>query len=224
MLPFPAPPAGPAAALLTRLRRFVLRRRRLLAALLCCAAAGTAVQALLPPEQGRISLVVASADLPAGALLTAQDLRTVATASSAAPPGSFTAAAQVSGRRLATPLKQGSPLVQTSLVGPGLLTGAPPGSVAISVRPADPAIVQLLFPGQLVDVVLGSPDGQQTGAAPALLAADAPVLWTASDDDSAWPGSEGSGAVVVLAAAPDEAAALAAASASGSIHLILTGG
>lgn len=224
MLPFPAPHTGPAAALALRLRRFVLRRRRLIAALLCCAAAGTAVQALLPPDPGRALLVVAAADLPAGALLAAGDLQTVPQAASAIPPDSFSDPAQLSGRRLATPLRQGSPLMQTSLVGTGLLTGAPPDSVAVSVRPADPALVQLISPGQLVDVVLGGAEGDQGTGTAAVLAADAPVLWTASDGADSWPGSGEGGAVVVLAAAPGEAAALAAASGSGRIHLVLTGG
>ena len=150
--------------------------------------------------------------------------RASAVAAAAVPPGSFTAVAQLSGERLATPLKQGSPLMPTSLVGAGLLTGAPPGSVAVSVRPADPAIVQLLNPGQLVDVVLGHPDGLQPSGPPTVLAAGAPILWTAEDGAEAWPGAGDSGAVVVLAAAPGEAAALAAASGAGQVHLILTGG
>lgn len=230
MLPFSPPRSGPVPALtvrpwLVRLRRFGLRRRRLLAALLCCAAAGTAVQALLPPEAQTVSLIVTAADLPAGALLGAGDLRTVAVSASAAPPDSFATADQLSGRRLATPLKQGSPVMLTSLVGSGLLTGAPPGTVAVSVRPADPAIVQLLSPGQRVDVVLGSSDGMPgESVTPAVLASDAPVLWTAPDGASSWPGTGDGGAAVVLAAAPDEAAALAAASGTGLIHLVLTGG
>lgn len=206
------------------MKRFLLRRRRLLAALLCCAAAGTAVQALLPPETGELSLVVAAADIPAGTVLTEQDLRTAMVPATAAPPGSFTLSAQAAGHRLATPLKQGSPVLETSLVGTGLLTGAPPGSVAVAVRPADPALVHLLTPGQLVDVVLANPDAQPNPGGPALLAAGAPILWTAVDGDSAWPGSTETGALVVLAAAADQAAALAAASGSGQVHLILTGG
>jgi pilus assembly protein CpaB len=224
VLPFSAPHAGPAAAAALRLRRFLLRRRRLIAALLCCAAAGTAVQALLPPDPGEVSLVVTAADLPAGALLTARDLQTVPVAASGVPPGSFTDAAHLSGRRLATPLERGSPLMQTSLVGTGLLTGAPPGSVAVAVRPGDPALVQLISAGQLVDVILGGAEGEPGTASPVVLAADAPVLWTSPEGTGQWPGSEESGAVVVLAAAPAEAAALAAASGSGRIHLVLTGG
>ncbi|MET4058534.1 pilus assembly protein CpaB [Arthrobacter sp. UYP6] len=221
---FTAPKSRAASGLTIRLRRFVLRRRRLLAALLCCAAAGAAVQALLPPESGDYALVVSAADLPAGALLTSRDLRTVSVPAAAVPPDSFTSPAQASGRRLATPLKRGSPLMQTSLVGTGLLTGAPPGSVAVAVRPSDPVMVQMLSPGQLVDVVLGSPDGQLAADAPALLIAGAPVLWTAADTDSAWPASAETGAVVVLATAPEQAAALAAAAGSGQVHLILAGG
>ncbi len=139
-------------------------------------------------------------------------------------PDAFADPAQAAGRRLATPLKQGSPVLDTSLVGMGLLTGAPPGSVAVAVRPADPAMVQLLTPGQLVDVILAPSDGQQLPEGPARLATGAPILWTAADGASAWPGSSETDAMVVLAAAPDQAAALAAASGAGQVHLILTGG
>lgn len=207
------------------MKRFLLRRRRLLAALLCCAAAGTAVQALLPPAAGEVSLVVSAGDLPAGAVLTSRDLRTITVPAAAVPPGSFAVPGQTAGRRLATPLKQGSPVLQTSLVGTGLLTGAPPESVAVAVRPADPAMVALLAPGQLVDVVLAASDDRQNPDGPVLLAAGTPILWTAAADSAAvWPGSSETGALVVLAAAPDQAAALASASGSGQVHLILTGG
>lgn len=193
--------------------------------MLCCAAAGTAVQALLPPAAGEVSLVVSAGDLPAGAVLTSRDLRTIAVPAAAVPPGSFTAPGQTAGRRLATPLEQGSPVLQTSLVGSGLLTGAPPGSVAVAVRPADPAMVALLAPGQLVDVVLAGSDGMQNADGPVLLAAGTPILWTAAADSAAtWPGSSETDALVVLAAAPEQAAALASASGSGQVHLVLTGG
>lgn len=223
--------AGPSAR--SRPWRFVLRRRRLLAALLCCAAAGIAVEALLPPAAGEATLLVAAADLSAGTVLADRDLKTITVPAAAVPPDSFTAAADIRGRRLATPLMRGSPLMQTSLVGAGLLTGAPPGTVAVSVRPADPAMLQLLRPGQLVDVVLGSPDGLAADGlaadglaadGPTVLAAGAPVLWTAEDGAAAWPDAQETGDVVVLAAAPAEAAALAAASGAGRVHLILTGG
>ncbi|WP_258059866.1 Flp pilus assembly protein CpaB [Arthrobacter sp. ZGTC212] len=224
MSPYPAPSPRFASALRLRLKRFLLRRRRLIAALLCCAAAGTAVQALLPPAAGENPLVVSASDLPAGAVLTSRDLRTVTVPAATMPPGSFAAPGQVAGQRLATPLKQGSPVLQTSLVGKGLLTGAPPGSVAVAIRPADPAMVALLAPGQLVDVVLAGSDGMQHSDSPVLLASGAPILWTAADGASAWPGSAETDAMVVLAAAPDQAAALASASGSGLVHLILTGG
>ena len=169
-------------------------------------------------------MLVAAADLPAGTVLTVQDVHTVFVPASAVPPDALTSPSAASGHRMATALKLGSPLMQTSLVGTGLLTGAPAGSVAVSVRPADPAMVGLLSPGQLVDVVLGSPDGLQAAGAPTVLAESAPILWSAEDGASAWPGSSENGAVVVLAIPPAQAAALAAASGSGQIHLILTGG
>ncbi|WAP52616.1 RcpC/CpaB family pilus assembly protein [Arthrobacter sp. ATA002] len=93
------------------------------------------------------------------------------------------------------------------------------------MRPADPAIVALMSPGQLVDVFLGSAGADQgTGGPAAVLASDAPILWTAGDGGDSWPGADENSAVVVLAAAAGEAAALAEASGSGRIHLVLTGG
>lgn len=222
-MPFPRS-NRPSVPLPLRLRRLVLRRRRLLAALLCCAAAGSTVQALIPAEARSSEVVVAAADLPAGQLLSPDDLRLVSVPVQALPPGYSTEISSVTGQRLATPLIQGSPLTATSLVGTGLLTGAPPGTAAVAVRPADPAMAALLSPGQLVDVILVGPSGLETPGPVSVLAAAAPVLWI-SPAASAWPAEASAEAgTVVLAAGSDDAAALAAASAAGAVHLVLTGG
>ena len=151
-------------------RRFIIRRRRLLALLACCAAAGFAVQALAPADAERAAVVRAARDLPVGSVLESGSLETVQLPAEAVPPGAYEQSDAVVGRRLATPLRRGSPVTELSLAGSGLLAGAPPGTVAIPLRPADPSVLDLLGPGQLVTVVAGADNtaaqaGAGTGAA-----------------------------------------------------------
>ena len=63
-------------------------------------------------------------------------------------------------------------------MGPGLLTGAPPGSAAVPLRMADPSSIQLVSPGQLVNVVLTSGNGYEQASPSKVLAKAVPVLWT----------------------------------------------
>ena len=138
------------------------------------------------------------------------------------------------GRRLATPLLRGSPVTDLSLAGAGLLSGTPPGTVAVPLRPADPSVLDLLEPGQPVTVVAAPGDGGWDSAPPgndangaAVLAASVPVLWVAGAGSagSGWPGApDGGEGLVVVAADPLDAARLTAASGSGGIYLVLTGG
>ena len=213
------------------LRRYVTRHRRLLAALACCAAAATAVQALIPPDASAVATVRAARELPAGAVLDRGSLQIARVPAEAVPPGSYTAPDELLGRRLATPLLEGSPVTDVSLAGPGLLAGAPPGTVAIPLRPADPSVLDLLSPGQLVNVVSGGevvdavPGTEGAGAK--ILAASVPVLWVSGTGSSgAWPGTGGSSGtgLVVVAADRGNAARLTAASGAGGIYLVLTGG
>ena len=151
-------------------RRFIIRRRRLLALLACCAAAGFAVEALAPADAERAAVVRAARDLPVGSVLESGSLETVQLPAEAVPPGAYEQSDAVVGRRLATPLRRGSPVTELSLAGSGLLAGAPPGTVAIPLRPADPSVLDLLGPGQLVTVVAGADNtaaqaGAGTGAA-----------------------------------------------------------
>ena len=219
-----------------RFRRFIVRHRRLIAALACCAAAGAAVQALVPPEAQHAPIVQAAHDLPAGSVLEAGSLATGSIPSDAVPPGAHSHPDGLLGRRLATPLLQGSPVTELSLAGPGLLSGAPPGTVAIPLRPADPSVLDLLAPGQPVTVVAaprdgaweaapGGVDGGADGAV--VLATSVPVLWVSgAGSTDGWPAaSSGTGeGLVVVAADRKDAARLTAASGAGGIYLVLTGG
>jgi pilus assembly protein CpaB len=214
-------PQGP--SLRYRLRRGTHRYRRLLAALLLCAAAGVAVEAAVGEDYATTAVVTATRDLAVGTVLTAADVTVVRLPEEAVTVGAATTSVDVVGHQVAAPLTLGAPVSRTSLVGEGLLTGTAPGTVAVPLRPADPAIVQLLAPGQLVDVILRRGDGYDVAAEPTVLARSVAVLWTdTTDDGGTWPGAGEEAGLVVVAASPDAAVALAGSSSSGEVHLVLT--
>lgn len=213
------------AQLTSWIRLLIFRRRRLIAALMFCTAAGIAVQALLPHEEPRTTVVTATRDLPVGAVLDDELLTTVELPLNAVPSGAFTTAVNLTGQQLAAPLARGHVLTETSLVGPGLLAGTAAGTVAVPLRPADASTVQLLSPGQKVDVVLSTGNGFEVSTRSSTIARELPILWTStgSSGSGAWPTSGEEEGLVVVAADPDDAAALAGASSSGQVHLVLTG-
>ncbi|MHA7241198.1 Flp pilus assembly protein CpaB [Arthrobacter sp. TMS1-12-1] len=214
-----------ASPLRYRLHRVAHRHRRLLACLLLCAAAGVAVEAVVGDDYPTTAVVSAARDLAVGTVLTDADVEVVAVPDQAVVTGAFHRPDEVVGRQLAAPLREGFPLSTTAFVGAGLLTGMAPGTVAVPLRPADPATVQLLTPGQRVDVILSTGNGYDVAADSTVLARAAPVLWTAPDAGSgSWPGAGDDGGLVVVAAGPEDAEALAGASSSGDVHLVLTTG
>ncbi|SDO35362.1 SAF domain-containing protein [Nakamurella panacisegetis] len=139
----------------------------MVAVLLLIAAGVTAVAGRPGPPAGSRVLAV-TRDLPTGATLTDAD---VATVSAADPPdGALGVASQAVGRQLSAPVRKGEVLTDVRLVS----TGRPDpgaGRVAVPVRPADPATVDLLTPGIHVAVLAVAESGQAT-----LLAPDAVVL------------------------------------------------
>ncbi len=141
--------------------------RRAVAALLLIGAGVIAVADRQGPAAG-IRVVAAARDLPAGASVTSSDLITVALPT--VPDGALISTPQVIGRLLSSPVRKGEVLTDVRLVShagpdPG------PGRVAVPVRPADPATVDLLSPGVHVAVLVVGDDGQV-----AVLASDAVVL------------------------------------------------
>jgi hypothetical protein len=104
-------------------------------------------------------------------------------------------------------LRAGEPITDVRLIDSGL-AGSPPGSSAVSVRLADPAVADLLHPGVRVDVITQDPT-QSDGSPPAsgaLLASDAIVL-TVRDADTA-PGQRGR---LVVLGLPEQVATRVAA-------------
>jgi pilus assembly protein CpaB len=119
-----------------------------------------------PAAVGR-AVTAVSRDLPIGATLTASDVSTVHLAT---PPDGIVTAAQAIGAVLSGPVRKGEVLTDARLVASG---GPRPGSgrVAVPIRPADPATVELLSAGMHVAVLSVDDNGRAT-----VLAPDAVVL------------------------------------------------
>lgn len=201
------------------------RNRRLAAALLFCAAAAIAVQQLTPAPVSTVTALAAARDLPSGAALSAADLSRVQVPPGMVPDGFLRDASAATGRQLSTPLRKGQLLTDAQLLGPGLLAGTPPGSAAVPLRMADASSIQLVSPGQLVNVVLTSANGYDQQGPSEVLASAVPVLWTSNKGGQSgqWLGTTETDGLMVVAANPDQAARLAGASTQGRLFFVLVG-
>lgn len=201
------------------------RNRRLAVALLLCFAAAITVHRLTPPPADTVPAFAAARDLPAGAALASTDLAEVQVPAAMVPAGSVQVDADAAGKQLAAPLRKGQLLTDAQLVGPGLLAGTPPGSAAVPLRMADPSSIQLVSPGQLVNVVLTGGNGYDQQATSETLASAVPVLWTSGQGGKAgpWLGAGETDGLIVVAADASQAARLAGASTQGKLFFVLVG-
>ncbi len=103
------------------------------------------------PKAGPV--VVAAADLPAGHRLVARDLTVAQWPSRLRPAGSRATPAALVGRRLAGRIGAGEAITATRLVGADLAAGLGRSSVAAAVGLDDPHVVDLVRPGDRVDVL-----------------------------------------------------------------------
>ncbi len=178
------------------------------------------VGALRPAPPAGVDVLVAAHHLPAGAALTAADLRVVTLPERAAVPeaiASEASRAALVGRTTAVPVPAGLPLVPQVLAGVEL-TG-PAGTVVAAVRLADGAMAALLAPGDRVDLLAAPVEGGPG----VTLARAALVLPSARQsggsrllgtDDAASP-------PLLVAVAADEAAALAGAGLSHALFAVV---
>jgi Flp pilus assembly protein CpaB len=225
------PVRRPPAAGVTRRpgrRRFLSwlsRNRRLAIALLLCVAAGITVHQLTPPPADTATTLAAARDLPAGTALAAADLASVRIPPQLVSDGSITVPGEATGKQLAAPLRKGQLLTDSQLLGPGLLTGTAAGAAAVPLRMADPSSIQLVSPGQLVNVVLTGANGFDQNSPSELLASSVPVLWTSGQGGKTgqWLGTAETDGLIVVAAAPEQAARLAGASTQGKLFFVLVG-
>jgi pilus assembly protein CpaB len=194
--------------------RLRVRHRRLMAAALLALATGLAVDAATAPPPAGVPLVVAARDLAAGHALGSTDLTVVRVPREALPDGA-TGAAEVRGAMLAGPVRRGEAITDARLSGPGMLTAAPPGTLAVPVRVGEPALLDVVQAGHRV-MLLAGPDldgltGSPTGGEGEILAPAAVVLSVPSEGSAGLLGGEAQAAVLVLALDRQEATRVAAA-------------
>jgi pilus assembly protein CpaB len=213
------------------------RRPRSPAHLLRQAAAGALaclalVLALRPPPSAAgatapptVPIAVAAADLPAGVVLSIEDLATVDLPAAAAPAGAAASAEELTGQVLAAPVRTGEPVTDVRVVGPGLWSQVPDGLVAAPVRLADLAVAGLLRAGDRVDVLAAAPPGDPLDGAPpsvTVVAQGALVLTVPTDPDGSAAAGGGAGdGLLVLAVPPETAQRLAAAGAASTLTVTL---
>jgi hypothetical protein len=169
-------------------------------------------------EVATAPVLVAARSLGAGAVLRAGDVR-VARWPAEAVRGRWAmgSARPAVGRLLAGPLAAGEPVTAGRLLGPSLLEGQTPGTVAVHVPLSDPAAAALARPGERVDLLAA---GGTALARHALVLAGDPVPsgaagggWGASGLGA--PGVAPGSARVILAVDGEEAPRLAAHLAAG---------
>jgi Flp pilus assembly protein CpaB len=126
--------------------------RRIAAAALVVLAA---VAALRPnPADGRVDVVVFAHDLAPGVELTAADVRIESHSATAIPDGSQSDPATLVGLTLAGPARRGEVITDVRLLSPRLAEAtAGPDARVVPLRLADAALLDLIRPGDVVDVL-----------------------------------------------------------------------
>ena len=134
------------------------------------------IAALRPdPDGAHAQVVVTARDLSPGAALTADDLRLENRLAPTIPDGSQSTIDTVVGSTLAGPARRGEVLTDVRLLGPRLAeSAAGPDARIVPVHPADSALIDLVRPGDVVDVVAAS-EGS-VAPTPHVVATDAVVV------------------------------------------------
>ena len=173
--------------------------RRIAAGALVVLAAVAALRS--DPEGDRAEIVVATRDLAPGIELSASDLRLENRPAATIPDGSQSDLDAVVGSTLAGPARRGEALTDVRLLGPRLAeSAAGPNARVVPLHLADTALLDLIRPGDVVDVLAAADSG--TDADPQVLATDAVVVLVSEKQNG--PGHAGDR--VVLVALPAAAA------------------
>lgn len=206
-------PAGKGLSL-RDLQRALARHRVLLASGLAAGAVAAGLTAVAPPPEPRVEVLTAARDLPAGAVLTPDDLVVASVPGALLPAGALSGPAGAVGRLVAGPVRRGETLTDVRLLGAGLLpAGGEASEVAVPVRVAEPAAAALVEAGDRIDVLAAAPEGGPTAA---VVASGVRVLSVPALGDD-----PGEGSLLVVAAGRPAAARLAAAAVSGLLSLVV---
>lgn len=186
---------------------------------LCAAAA-----AMLAAESSQVETTTAvrvTSAVASGDVLSAELLEEAAVDVQAVPAEHIGEVEEYAGRTAATSLPAGALVHPSQVVGPGLLDGHGPGTVAVPVRPSDASMIGLLSAGQHVDVT-AAPQAPESEEGAYRIAESAPVVWIPQGESENWLGAaEQASQVVILAVDSDTAAAIAEASDHSRLHLSL---
>jgi Flp pilus assembly protein CpaB len=184
--------------------RTVLARRVAAGGLVILAA----VAALRPdPGDRLVDVVVAAHDLGPGTALSVDDVRIEKRSATTIPDGAQNMTDAVAGATLAGPARRGEVITDARVLGSRLAgLAAGPDARVVPLHLADGAVLDLIRPGDVVDV-MGAPDAGSS-AEPTLAASDAVVVLVSPKQKAAGAGDDR----VVLVALPARAAnSLAAA-------------
>lgn len=171
------------------------------------------------PRADVAEVVVTTRDLSPGSELTADDVRLENRAAASIPDGSRTELDAVVGSTLAGPARRGEVVTDVRVLGPRLAeSAAGPDARIVPLPLADAALVDLVRPGDVVDIVAAP-----TSAAPAtearVIATDAVVVLVSAEQNG--PAAGGGGRVVLVALPAAAAKAVAGAALVETVTLTL---
>jgi Flp pilus assembly protein CpaB len=146
--------------------------RRAAAALLVVLAAVAAVRS--DPRGEHTEIAVAAHDLTPGVTLTAEDVRMESRSSTTLPDGAQTDLTALIGATVAGPARRGEVLTDVRLLGPRLTeSAAGPDARIVPLQLKDTAVLDLIRPGDVVDVLTA---GDSDESRPRVVATDAVVV------------------------------------------------
>jgi Flp pilus assembly protein CpaB len=166
------------------------------------------IAALRPDPRDRQSdVVIAAHDLSPGLTLSAADVKIEKRSTTTVPDGAQASIDELVGATLAGPARRGEVLTDVRVLGSRLAgLAAGPDARVVPLHLADAAVLDLIRPGDVVDV-MGAPEGG-SDVKPTQVASDAIVVLVSPKQKAAGSGDDR----VVLVALPAAAAhALAAA-------------
>jgi Flp pilus assembly protein CpaB len=184
-----------------------LAARRVAAGALVILAAVVALRS--DPHGDRTEIVVATHDIASGVELTAADVRLENRTAATVPDGAQSDVDVVIGATLAGPARRGEILTDVRVLGPRLAESvAGPDARIVPLPLADGAVLDLVRPGDVVDVLAASSDAG-TESRPHLVATNAVVVLVSAKPKGAGNGSDRVVLVAVDAHTANEVAAAA---------------
>jgi Flp pilus assembly protein CpaB len=175
--------------------------RRVAAGALVILAAVAALRS--DPDGDRTEIVVAARDLAPGIELTADDVRLENRTATTVPDGSASDVGAVVGATLAGPARRGEVITDVRLLGPRLAeSAAGPDARIVPLHLADTALLDLIRPGDVVDVLAAATSDTGADARPQVVATDAVVVLVSEKPKAAGAGGD---RVVLVAVRPHAA-------------------